>query len=131
MNTLSKYDIADIVSHISGKTQPPAEQPSSDVSFADLLREAVANIPSSNAAGKVAESGKGVPELAASDVEVLKKNGSEQELHVLLRQAFERAQGGNNDIFKSQRLEPLRDQNPSASVIDNLKAALKFGIKGR
>ena len=129
MNTLSKYDIADIVSHISGKTQPPAEQPSSEVSFADLLREAVKNIPSSNAAGKVAESGKGVPELAASDVEVLKKNGSEQELHVLLRQAFERTQGGNNDIFKSQRLEPLRDQNPSASVIDNLKAALKFGIK--
>ena len=129
MNTLSKYDIADIVSHISGKTQPPAEQPSSEVSFADLLREAVENIPSSNAAGKAAESGKGVPELAASDVEVLKKNGSEQELHVLLRQAFERAQDGNKDIFKSQRLEPLRDQNPSASVIDNLKAALKFGIK--
>ena len=129
MNTLSKYDIADIVSHISGKTQPPAEQPSSEVSFADLLREAVENIPSSNAAGKVAESGKGVPELPASDVEVLKKNGSEQELHVLLRQAFERAQDGNKDIFKSQRLEPLRDQNPSASVIDNLKAALKFGIK--
>ena len=128
MNTLSKYDIADIVSHISGKTQPPAEQPSSEVSFADLLREAVKNIPSSNAAGKVAESGKGVPELAASDVDVVKKNGSEQELHVLLRQAFERAQGGN-DIFKSQRLEPLRNQNPSASVIDNLKAALKFGIK--
>ena len=129
MNTLSKYDIADIVSHISGKTQPPAEQPSSEASFADLLREAVKNIPSSNAAGKVAESGKGVPELPASDVEVLKKNGSEQELHVLLRQAFERAQDGNKDIFKSQRLEPLRDQNPSASVIDNLKAALKFGIK--
>ena len=128
MNTLSKYDIADIVSHISGKTQPPAEQPSSEASFADLLREAVKNIPSSNAAEKVAESGKGVPELAASDVDVVKKNGSEQELHVLLRQAFERAQGGN-DIFKSQRLEPLRNQNPSASVIDNLKAALKFGIK--
>ncbi|MFL2874855.1 MAG: flagellar hook-length control protein FliK [Pseudohongiellaceae bacterium] len=128
MNTLSKYDIADIVSHISGKTQPPAEQPSSEVSFADLLREAVKNIPSSNAAGKVAESGKGVPELTASDVDVVKKNGSEQELHVLLRQAFERAQGGN-DIFTSQRLEPQRDQNPSASVIDNLKAALKFGIK--
>ena len=129
MNTLSKYDIADIVSHISGKTQPPAEQPSSEISFAGLLRETVKNIPSSNAAGKVAESGKGVPELPASDVEVLKKNGSEQELHVLLRQAFERAQDGNKDIFKSQRLEPLRDQSPSASVIDNLKAALKFGIK--
>ena len=128
MNTLSKYDIADIVSHISGKTQPPAEQPSSEISFAGLLRETVKNIPSSNAAGKVAESGKGVPELAASDVDVVKKNGSEQELNVLLRQAFERAQGGN-DIFTSQRLEPLRNQSPSASVIDNLKAALKFGIK--
>ena len=129
MNTLSKYDIADIVSHISGSTQPAAEQPSDEASFADLLRKAVENIPSSNAAEKVAESGKSVPGLNNADVETLNKNDSEQELHALFRQAFEKTQGKSNDIFKTQRLEPQRDENPSESVIANLKAALKFGIK--
>ena len=67
MNTLSKYDIADIVSHISGKAQSADAQSPEGHSFADLLREAVKNIPDSNVEGKAAESGKTRPESPLND----------------------------------------------------------------
>ena len=78
MNTLSKYDIADIVSHISGKTQPADARSSDGETFADLLREAVKNIPQSNAEGKAAESGKSLPEspLRGTDLDSRVSAGS-------------------------------------------------------
>ena len=43
MNTIPKYDIADIVSHISGEMQPADAQSSEGHSFADLLNDITCN----------------------------------------------------------------------------------------
>ena len=67
MNTLPKYDIADIVSQISGKMQSADAQSSDGHSFADLLKEAIKNIPESNAEANVAESGKSLPQSPFND----------------------------------------------------------------
>ena len=135
MNTLSKYDIADIVSHISGKTQGAAEQSSNGSSFADLLREAVENIPSPKAAEKVAEGGKIPPELAAVDAEGPVEGGLGQEqLQALFRQAFDTSRGHSSIELQHKNEEPSEAQrlklgrNENSDVIEDLKAVLKFGI---
>ena len=92
MNTLPKYDIADIVSQISGKMQPADAQSSEGHSFADLFNEAIKSIPVSDAEANVAESGRSVPQSPLSE-EVVKsqlaaEGVSENELHTLLRQVF-------------------------------------------
>ena len=67
MNTLPKYDIADIVSQISGKMQSADAQSSDGHSFADLLKEAIKSIPESKAEANVAESGRSVPQSPLSE----------------------------------------------------------------
>ena len=135
MNTLSKYDIADIVSHISGKTQPADARSSDGETFADLLREAVKNIPQSNAEVKAAESGKSVPEspLRGKDLDSRVPAGSvvESELHTLLRQALSRTHSESSvdvrvsDTNDSEQQSEIKRQENS-DLIDNLRAALKF-----
>ena len=93
MNTLPKYDIADIVSQISGKMQPARRAvPRGTYSFADLLKEAIKSIPESNAEANVAESGRSMPQSPLSE-KVIKnqlagEGVNETELHTLLRQVF-------------------------------------------
>jgi len=135
MNTLSKYDIADIVSHISGKTQPADARSSDGETFADLLREAVKNIPQSNAEGKAAESGKSLPEspLRGKDLDSRVSAGSvvESELHTLLREALSRTHSESSvdvrvsDTNDSEQQSEIKRQENS-DLIDNLRAALKF-----
>ena len=135
MNTLSKYDIADIVSNISGNTQAVDMQPSEGKSFADLLREAVKNIPQSNAEGKAAESGKTQPELPHRDQSVKSQIAAEglaePELHDLLRQAFSQTHSEStvkvsvNDKNDAEHRSVARLQENS-DLINNLRAALKF-----
>ncbi|MDG2140570.1 MAG: flagellar hook-length control protein FliK [Gammaproteobacteria bacterium] len=74
MNTLSKYDIADVVSHIAGNTGAPAAEVAESSPFAALLAKAVENIPDAKAEGKVAEGGKNLPDYPAADLEHDGKN---------------------------------------------------------
>ena len=70
MNTVSKYDIADVVSHISGSTGSPETEASESSSFASLFAKAVESIPASKPVGKVAESGKNPPDSATTDKQI-------------------------------------------------------------
>jgi|GEM_PF-1256194 len=70
MNTVSKYDIADVVSHISGSTGSPEPEASESSSFASLFAKAVESTPASKPVGKVAESGKNPPDSATSDKQI-------------------------------------------------------------
>ena len=74
MNTLSKYDIADVVSHIAGNTGTPDAEVGDKSPFAALLAKAVENIPDAKAEGKVAEGGKNLPDYPAADLEHVGKN---------------------------------------------------------
>jgi hypothetical protein len=74
MNTLSKYDIADVVSHITGNTRTPDAEAAERSPFAALFAKAVESIPDSKAEGKVAEGGKNLPGYSAPSLEQGGKN---------------------------------------------------------
>ena len=137
MNTLPKYDIADIVSQISGKMQP-ADAPSPEGhSFADLLKEAIKSIPESNAEANVAESGRSMPQSPLSE-KVIKnqlagEGVNETELHTLLRQVFlddsqELAPEVKTDVGEIHRtqLEPRENSD----LLAKLRAALNYRTSG-
>ena len=133
MNTLPKYDIADIVSHISGEMQPADAQSSEGHSFADLLKEAIKNIPESNAEANVAESGKSLPQSPLNEKEIKSQRAAEGfsqiELHALFRQVLSdgshesvgEVSVGAEEIDRS-KLESQEDSD----LLANLRAALKF-----
>ena len=83
MNTLSKYDIADIVSHISGKTQPADAQSSEGHSFADLLKEAIKSIPESDVEANVAEGGKTLPQSPLTEKDMKRLQRYKKSLKIL------------------------------------------------
>jgi hypothetical protein len=133
MNTLPKYDIADIVSHISGEMQPADAQSSEGHSFADLLKEAIKNIPESNAEANVAESGKSLPQSPLNEKEIksqrVAEGLSESELNNLFRQVLsgdspESAGGASLDTEKIDSLQLKSQEN--SDLLANLRAALKF-----
>ena len=137
MNTIPKYDIADIVSQISGKMQP-ADAPSPEGhSFADLLKEAIKSIPESNAEANVAESGRSMPQSPLSE-KVIKnqlagEGVNETELHTLLRQVFlddsqELAPEVKTDVGEIHRtqLEPRENSD----LLAKLRAALNYRTSG-
>ena len=66
MDTLSRYDIADVISHISGKTVTSSVESQKGDSFGALLTKATNGIPGSNTEGKVAESGTNSPDLVSA-----------------------------------------------------------------
>ncbi|MDG2421354.1 MAG: flagellar hook-length control protein FliK [Gammaproteobacteria bacterium] len=70
MNTVSKYDIADVVSHISGNKGSPESEASESSSFASLFAKAVETTPASKPVDKVAESGKNLPDSATTDEQI-------------------------------------------------------------
>ncbi len=132
MNTLPKYDIADIVSQISGKMQPTDASSPEGHSFADLLKEAIKSIPESNAEANVAESGRSVPQSPLSEKEIksqLAAEGvNETELHTLLRQVFlddsqELAPEVNADVGEIHRYQLESKEN--SDLLAKLRAALK------
>ena len=137
MNTLPKYDIADIVSQISGKMQP-ADAPSPEGhSFADLLKEAIKSIPESNAEANVAESGRSMPQSPLSEKEIksqLAGEGvNETELHTLLRQVFlddsqELAPEVKTDVGEIHRTQLESREN--SDLLAKLRAALNYRTSG-
>ena len=137
MNTIPKYDIADIVSQISGKMQP-ADAPSPEGhSFADLLKEAIKSIPESNAEANVAESGRSMPQSPLSEKEIksqLAGEGvNETELHTLLRQVFlddsqELAPEVKTDVGEIHRTQLESREN--SDLLAKLRAALNYRTSG-
>ena len=75
MHTLSRYDIADVVSHISSKTGTSGAENKEGASFDVLLTKAVNSIPDPNTEGKVAESGKNPPDFVSALKQTLQKSG--------------------------------------------------------
>ena len=137
MNSIPKYDIADIVSQISGKMQP-ADAPSSEGhSFADLLKEAIKSIPESNAEANVAESGRSMPQSPLSE-KVIKnqlagEGVNETELHTLLRQVFlddsqELAPEVKTDVGEIHRTQLEFREN--SDLLAKLRAALNYRTSG-
>ena len=137
MNTIPKYDIADIVSQISGKMQP-ADAPSPEGhSFADLLKEAIKSIPESNAEANVAESGRSMPQSPLSE-KVIKsqlagEGVNEAELHTLLRQVFlddsqELAPEVKTDVGEIHRTQLESREN--SDLLAKLRAALNYRTSG-
>ena len=66
MDTLSRYDIADVISHISSKTVTSGVESQQGDSFGELLSKAANGNPASNTEGKVAESGTNSPDAASA-----------------------------------------------------------------
>ena len=133
MNTIPKYDIADIVSQISGKMQSADAQSSDGHSFADLLKEAIKSIPESNAEANVAESGRSVPQSPLSEKEIKSQLAGEgvnkTELHALLRQVFfddsqELAPEVKTDVGEIHRSQLEYKEN--SDLLAKLRAALKY-----
>ena len=137
MNTIPKYDIADIVSQISGKMQP-ADAPSPEGhSFADLLKEAIKSIPESNAEANVAESGRSMPQSPLSEKEIKSQAAvegvNESELHTLLRQVFlddsqELAPEVKTDVGEIHRTQLESREN--SDLLAKLRAALNYRTSG-
>ena len=136
MNTLPKYDIADIVSHISGEMKPADAQDaqsSEGHSFADLLRDAIKSIPESNAEVNVAESGKTLPQSPLTEKDRKSQSAaegfSEIELHDLFRLALSgdsqesvrKASVGAEEIDRSEL-----ELRKNSDLLANLRAAIKF-----
>ena len=137
MNSIPKYDIADIVSQISGKMQP-ADAPSPEgQSFADLLKEAIKSIPESNAEANVAESGRSMPQSPLSEKAIKSqlagKGVNETELHTLLRQVFlddsqELAPEVKTDVGEIHRTQLESREN--SDLLAKLRAALNYRTSG-
>ena len=136
MNTIPKYDIADIVSQISGKMQP-ADAPSPEGhSFADLLK-GYKSIPESNAEANVAESGRSMPQSPLSEKAIKSRLAgegvNETELHTLLRQVFlddsqELAPEAKTDVRDIHRTQLESREN--SDLLAKLRAALNYRTSG-
>ena len=136
MNTLPKYDIADIVSHISGEMQPADAQDaesSEGHSFADLLRSAIKSIPESNAEVNVAESGKTLPQSPLTEKDMKSQSAaegfSENELHDLFRQALSGDSQESVPEVSVGAAEVDRSElefQENSDLLANLRAAIKF-----
>ena len=74
MDTLSRYDIADVISHIAGKTVTSGVRSQEGDSFEALLTKATNGIPDLNTEKKVAESGKNSPDLVSALKETHEKS---------------------------------------------------------
>ena len=66
MDSLSKYDIADVISHISRKGDTPGAENKGGALFEELLSKAVKGSPDLKSEAKVAESGEGSPDFASA-----------------------------------------------------------------
>jgi hypothetical protein len=75
MDTLSRYDIADVISHISSKTVTSGVESQDGDSFGALLTKATNGIPGPNTEGKVAESGTNSPDLVSALKQTHEKSG--------------------------------------------------------
>ena len=75
MDTLSRYDIADVISHISSKTVTSGVESQEGDSFGALLTKATNGIPGSNTEGKVAESGTNSPDFVSAVQQTHEKSG--------------------------------------------------------
>jgi flagellar hook-length control protein FliK len=75
MDTLSRYDIADVVSHMSSKTVTSGVESQEGDSFGALLTKATNGIPGLNTEGKVAESGTNSPDLVSALKQTHEKSG--------------------------------------------------------
>ena len=75
MDTLSRYDIADVVSHMSSKTATSGVESQEGDSFGALLTKATNGIPGLNTEGKVAESGTNSPDLFSALKQTHEKSG--------------------------------------------------------
>ena len=75
MDTVSRYDIADVISHISSKTVTSGVESQESDSFGALLTKAANGIPGPNTEEKVAESGTNLPDLASALRQTHEKSG--------------------------------------------------------
>jgi hypothetical protein len=75
MDTLSRYDIADVISHISSKTVTSGVESQEGDSFGALLTKATNGILAPNTEGKVAESGTNSPDLVSALKQTHEKSG--------------------------------------------------------
>ena len=75
MDTLSRYDIADVVSHMSSKTATSGVESEEGDSFGALLTKATNGIPGLNTEGKVAESGTNSPDFVSALKQTHEKSG--------------------------------------------------------
>ena len=75
MDTLSRYDIADVISHISSKTVTSGVESQEGDSFGALLTKATNGIPGPNTEGKVAESGTNSPDFVSALKQTHEKSG--------------------------------------------------------
>ena len=79
MDTLSRYDIADVISHIAGKTVTSGVESQEGDSFGALLTKATNGIPDPNTEKKVAESGENSPDLVSALKQTHEKSGESVE----------------------------------------------------
>jgi hypothetical protein len=75
MDTLSRYDIADVISHISSKTVSSGVESQEGDSFGALLTKAANGIPGPKTEGKVAESGTNSPDFVSALKQTHEKSG--------------------------------------------------------
>ena len=75
MDTLSRYDIADVISHISSKTVTSSAESHEDDTFGALLSKTANGIPGQNTEGKAAESGINSPDLVSALKQTHEKSG--------------------------------------------------------
>ncbi|HAG72241.1 MAG TPA: hypothetical protein DCL66_08570, partial [Gammaproteobacteria bacterium] len=66
MDSLSKYDIADVISHISSKADTPSVENKGGALFGELLSKAVKGSPDLKTEVKAAESGESSPDFASA-----------------------------------------------------------------
>ena len=129
MNTLSKYDIADVVSHITGNTGATDTQ-ATDTEAADrspfgaLLAKAIENIPDSKAEGKVTEGGKNLPDYSAPGLE----QDGENKLKNSLNQVSQGERAPDLDLARALFAPFMR--NHEFSSPPELASQTKVNIEG-
>jgi hypothetical protein len=124
MNTLSKYDIADVVAHITGNTGAADTEAADRSPFGALFAKAVENIPDSKAEGKVAEGGKNLPDYSAPGLE---QNG-ENKLKNSLNQISQGEMAPNLDLARALFAPFMR--NHEFSSPPEIASQAKINIEG-
>ena len=112
MNTVSKYDVADVVKHISGSSGTDnAGSGGINGIFGAILAEISQNSLESNAEGKVAEGGTELPPLVSAEPDsTLSRTPTVDQLVAHL----------NTRIFEERASEPdFNVKNPTLESIDN------------
>jgi hypothetical protein len=120
MNTVSKYDVADVVKHISGSSETDnAGSGGINGIFGTILAEISQNSLESNAEGKVAEGGTELPPLVPAEPDsTLGRTPTVDQLVAHL----------NTRIFEERVSEPdFKVKNPTSESIDN---GLNFNSEG-